>query len=134
MTLMVPSNCVELSGSFSSIGEKFYQEAEVIDKCPVPLLEASAIIGMEYVHAMPIDYPNFLNCADRMGPVANSPLGSFAHDIVRAFSGKDGIYAFDRHWRHAQIYLSEGCEPSRIFIGENGIRFAFTPDFLDGVL
>lgn len=122
VTLMVPSHRIGLDG------------LKVVEQSPIPWLEATEILAAPYDAAASIYFPDLVDQADRLSPAAGGALGDFARNILQAFAGQDGIYAMDRHWRHAQIRLSEGCEPARIFIGETGVRFAFTPDFLDGVL
>lgn len=106
----------------------------LIDQCPVPWLEATAILEVNYELAQPLRLPRVLAHANRLNPAADSAIANFARDLLQAFVGRDGIFFCDRDWRHTQIRTSTGVEPCRVFIGAGGVRLAFVPDFLEGVL
>jgi hypothetical protein len=122
MTLMVPVAASE--GKLEPL----------VDQCPVPWIEATAILDVDYEVAQPLSLPLLVKHAGRLNPKAGNAIADFARDLLQAFVGQNGIYFYDQAWRHAQIRTSTGVEPCRVFIGATGIRLAFVPDFLEGVL
>lgn len=122
MTLMVPVAASE--GKLDPL----------IDQCPVPWLEATAILEANYDLAQPLRLPRLIAHANSLKPAAESAIANFARDLLQAFAGHDGIFCCDQAWRHMQIRTAAGVEPCRVFIGAAGVRLAFVPDFLEGVL
>lgn len=122
MTLMVPVAATE--GKLEPL----------IDLCPVPWVEATAILEADYDTAQPLNVAVLMRHADRLNPKAGAAIAGFARDLLSTFVGMNGIYFYDRSWRHAQIRTTTGVEPCRVFIGEAGVRLAFVPDFLEGVI
>jgi hypothetical protein len=122
MTLMVP-----LSASFGKLGD-------FVDQCPVPHLEATAILDANYGEAARLDFQDLVG-APMWARIHNfEPLAAVAKGFADRFLGDYGIHTFDQDWRHIQIRLSAGGQPCRVLIGRRGVRLAFTPDFFEGVL
>lgn len=124
ITLMVP------------VGASAGRLQPVVDRCPVPWLEASAILAAEYDGAAPLSLVHLVQQA-RSITHATAPLGQFAQSVLESFLGSEhesAIALTDKDWRHTSITLAQGGEPCRIFIGAAGVRLAFTPDFLEGIL
>lgn len=124
MVLMVPVGAV--SGALTSI----------IDSCPVPWREATAVLAVEYGKAADLSLMKLVGQSQQI-LAERSPLSQFATRLTNLFIGTDKEHAIaltDKNWRHAAFYISEGGEPCRVFIGAAGVRLAFTPDFLEGVL
>lgn len=124
MTLMVP------------VGATAGRLVPMRDQCPVSWLEVQAILDAEYAGAADLSIVALVQDAVSITR-PTSPLGTFARAVLDSFIGSDqdaAIALTDKDWRHAKIYLTKGGEASRVFIGAAGVRFAFTPDFLDGVL
>lgn len=107
---------------------------QLIDLCPVPWLEATAILQVDYDGAQRLDLPAFTRMEQRQdSPFATPRVASFARDVVRTFLAQDGICVRGSGWRHRPLTLCEGGAACRVLISDSGIRLAFTPDFLDGV-
>lgn len=124
MTLMVP------------VGSACGRLMPIVDRCPVPWLEATAILAADYAAATPLSLVDLVQHAQRIRD-PKSPLAQFAHSLLDSFVGSDIDFAValsDRDWRHTKIILAQGGEPCRVFIGAAGVRLAFTPDFLEGLL
>jgi len=124
MVLMVPVGAV--SGALTSM----------TDLCPVPWLEATAVLGVEYDKAADLSLMKLVAQSHQI-LAERSPLSQFAKRVTDIFIGTDKEHAIaltDKNWRHAAFCMSEGGEPCRVFIGAAGVRLAFTPDFLEGVL
>lgn len=124
MTLMLP------------VGATAGRLIPMVDRCPIPWLEASAILAADYAAAAPLSLVALVQQSRRIHRSA-SPLGQFARSVMAAFLGSETelpVALADKDWRHAQITLSQGGEPCRVFIGAAGVRLAFTPDFLEGIL
>jgi hypothetical protein len=101
----------------------------VVDMCPVPHLEATAIIAADYEAGTKFDLEAFV-FSPGWNRINNfSPLAKIGRDFAEMFLGGYGIFAHDQQWRHLQIRLSPGEAPCRVLIGMNGTRLAFTPDF-----
>lgn len=124
MTLMVP------------VGETAGPLHPILDRCPVPWLEATAILDVQYEAAAPLSLVTLVQQGQSIQD-PTSPLALFAQAVLESFIGSGADYAIaltDNHWRHTRITLSQGGEPCRVLIGAAGVRLAFTPDFLEGVL
>lgn len=124
MTLMVP------------VGETAGPLHPILDRCPVPWLEATAILDADYASAAALSLVTLVQHGHSIKDPA-SPLALFAQAVLESFIGTGTDYAIaltDNHWRHSRITLSQGGEPCRVLIGAAGVRLAFTPDFLEGVL
>ncbi|WP_025918315.1 hypothetical protein [Herminiimonas sp. CN] len=124
MTLMVPVGAI--SGRL----------VPVLDRCPVPWLEATAILDADYHTAAPLSLVELVRHGQSIQN-PTSPLGLFAQAVLESFVGSDADFAValsDKDWRHTRITLAQGGEPCRVLIGAAGVRLAFTPDFLEGVL
>lgn len=128
MTLMVPVSACE------------GRLLPLIDQCPVPLREATAILEARHDIAQALRLPTLIAharsiaCWTSARPTQGSMLAEFARELLEVFAGHDGLFLYDGDWRHAQIHTSAGVEPCRVFIGAAGVRLAFVPDFLEGVL
>lgn len=122
MTLLVP-----IVASTGKLGD-------LVDKCPVPLLEITAILEADYATAAPLDLANMLAAPFWQQIRRFEPLAVFSRQLLDSFTGDDGIHVHDADWRQAQIHLAAGGEPCRVLIGASGVRFAFTPDFFEGML
>jgi hypothetical protein len=116
MTLMVPI--------VTSVGKL----DDLVDQCPVPLLEASAILAADYELAEPLDMLGVLSEPFWKKIKHFAPLQAFWQELTECYFGDGGVHAHDQHWRHIQIRLSAGGEPCRVLIGVSGVRLAFTPD------
>jgi hypothetical protein len=124
MTLMVP--VAVTSGRLMPI----------VDRCPVPWVEATEILAADYDTATPLSLVSLVQSAQAI-KYPRSPLGLFTHAVLESFIGTESEFAIsltDKDWRHTAITLAKGGQPCRVFIGAAGVRFAFTPDFLEGVL
>lgn len=124
MTLMIP------------VGASAGRLLPVVDGCPVPWLEATAILGADYAAAAQLSLVDLVQHA-RSITHPTSPLGQFAHSLMESFLGSEhepAIALTDKDWRHTRITLTQGGESCRVFIGAAGVRLAFTPDFLEGIL
>lgn len=123
MTLMVP--VAATSGVLD----------DLIDRCPVPWLEATTIIAADYASAEPLELFSLVHQMQQVPVRAGMALfAQFSRELLEAFAGQDGIFLHDRQWRHTRIHLSTGGQECRVLMGEAGLRLAFTPDFLAGVL
>ena len=108
----------------------------MVDLCPVPWLEASAILSADYLDAQALDLVALARHAASIYG-ATSSLASYASDVMESFFGGENEVAIaltDKDWRHMTVTLSQGGEPCRVLIGAAGVRLAFTPDFLEGLL
>lgn len=107
----------------------------VVDHCPVPWLEATAILAADYATATPLALVAMVQQA-RCLRDSTSPLGRWAYQVLAAFLCSEGatVALADSGWRHTQITLAQGGEPCRVLIGAAGVRLAFTPDFLEGLV
>lgn len=124
MTLMVPVGA--LSGRL----------LPVLDQCPVPWLEATAILAADYDRAAALSLLSLVQYAHSF-EIPTSVLSQFAQTVLESFIGSEtapAIALTDKHWRHTTITLAQGGEPCRVLIGAAGVRLAFTPDFLEGSL
>lgn len=124
MVLMVPVSSV--SGVLTSM----------TDLCPVPWLEATAVLAVDYDQAADLSLMKLVQQSQQIH-AERSPLSRFARTVTDIFIGTEketAIALTDKNWRHAAFCMSEGGEPCRVFIGATGVRLAFTPDFLEGVL
>lgn len=124
MTLMVPVGAI--SGRL----------VPVLDQCPVPWLEATAILDADYDTAAALSLVALVQHGQSIQNPA-SQLGQFAQAVLESFVGSDtdsAVALTDKDWRHTRITLAQGGEPCRVLIGAAGVRLAFTPDFLEGVL
>lgn len=124
MTLMVP------------VGATAGRLVPIQDQCPVSWLEAQTILDANYAGAAELSIVTLFHNATRVTR-PTSPHGAFARAVIDAFVGSEqesAIALTDKDWRHTRIYMTKGGDASRVFIGAAGVRFAFTPDFLDGVL
>lgn len=124
MTLMVP--VAAISGRL----------VPILDRCPVPWLEATAILDADYDTAAPLSLVTMVQHAQSITD-PTSPLGMFAQAVLESFIGVGIDYAIaltDKDWRHTKVTMAQGGEPCRVLIGSAGVRLAFTPDFLEGVL
>jgi hypothetical protein len=122
MTLMVPVA--------ASVGRL----DPLVDQCPVPWLEATSILAVDHADAQPLSVSKMMRQVQHQRPLDKTRMANFARDLMEAFSGPNGVYFQDQDWRHAQIRLASGEEPCRVLIGERGVRLAFVPDFLEGLL
>lgn len=108
----------------------------MVDRCPVPWLEAAAILAADYDSAGNLSLVSLAQHVQSIkGPT--SPLGLFAQSVLESFIGSEtepAVALSDKDWRHTTITLAQGGEPCRVLIGAAGVRLAFTPDFLEGVL
>lgn len=124
MTLMVPVGAI--SGRL----------VPILDQCPVPWLEATAILDADYTTAAALSLVTLVRHGQSIENTA-SPLAQFAQAVLESFVGSDADFAValsDKDWRHTRITLAQGGEPCRVLIGAAGVRLAFTPDFLEGAL
>lgn len=125
MTLMVPM--ARISGRLD----------DLMDRCPIPWLEAAAILEPDYATAAaPLDVQRLSSLVNGAVDADTSVAGNDVTQlmpILGHFAGDNGIACCDRDWRQAVFVLSAGGTRSRVFIGRHGIRFAFTPDFLGDV-
>ncbi len=123
MTLMVPVNAT--AGRLVPIR----------DLCPVPWLEATEILAADYTTAAPLSLVSLVTGAGSIH--RTSPHALFAQVVVETFVGSDteaAVALTDTDWRHTRIQMAQGGASSRVFIGAAGVRLAFTPDFLEGIL
>lgn len=108
----------------------------IVDRCPVPWMEATEILSADYSAAVPLSLVDLVQNAQSIKDPMSS-LGLFAQAVIDSFIGTETDFAvalIDKDWRHTSIIISRGGQPSRVFIGSSGVRLAFTPDFLEGVI
>ncbi|TCS35827.1 hypothetical protein EDC30_109126 [Paucimonas lemoignei] len=110
MTLMVP--IAAATGRFDGL----------VDQCPVPHLEAAAILEPEYADAEPL-YLTLLMSKSfwRRIPEADR------QQLMEMLISKEKICAYDAAWRYVWIQLCTGGKPCLLLIGETGVRLAYAP-------
>lgn len=104
----------------------------IVDRCPVPWLEASAILGAEYDQAAPLSLVGLVQSARDLKRVA--PFSEQVLSLLLGFDTGRAVALADKDWRHTIITLAQGGAPCRVLIGAAGVRLAFTPDFLEGLI
>ncbi|MBF8176945.1 hypothetical protein [Herminiimonas contaminans] len=107
---------------------------DLVDQCPIPHLEASAILDADYAGAEVLDIGCIVASSRWRRLDHGSSVYAFARQLLDAFLADDGVHAYDQAWRHTQIRLSAGGQPCRVLMGQSGVRLALTPDFLEGFL